>query len=70
MNNVVMYRMRISKRLASGRYEHKYSKEYTSVQELFAQPGFAQYVQDNVAGNIYMSLHIEKRIVVVEEQAK
>ena len=67
MKNVVMYRLRISRRLPGGKYQHQYSQEYSSVAELFAQPAFADYLQKNVAGNVYISLHIEKRTVVVEE---
>lgn len=67
MTIVTMYRLRISKRLPGGKYEHRYSKEYQNVQQLFAQPAFADYLQKNVAGNAYISLHIEKRNVVVEE---
>ena len=43
-----MYRLRISKRLPGGKYEHRYSKEYQSVQQLFAKPAFADYLQKNV----------------------
>lgn len=68
MTTVTMYRLRISKRLPGGKYEHRYSKEYQSVQQLFAKPAFADYLQKNVAGNVYISLHIEKRTVVVEEK--
>lgn len=68
MIKVTMYRLRISRRCKDGRYTHQYSKEYSSVKELFAQPAFADYLQENVAGNIYISLHIEKRIVVVNEE--
>lgn len=68
MTTVTMYRLRISKRLPGGKYEHRYSKEYQSVQQLSAQPAFADYLQKNVAGNAYISLHIEKRNVVVVEK--
>lgn len=67
MKNVVMYRLRISRRLPGGKYQHQYSQEYSSVAELFAQPAFAEYMQNNVAGDRYTSLHLEKRTVVVEE---
>ena len=67
MKKVTMYRLRISRRLPGGKYQHQYSQEYSSVTELFAQPTFAEYMQNNVAGDCYTSLHLEKRTVVVEE---
>lgn len=70
MKKTTMYRLRISRRLPGGKYKHQYSKEYESVQQLFAQPAFADYLQQNVAGNIYISLHIEKRVVVEEGGAQ
>lgn len=68
MTTVTYYRLRISRRLRNGQYDHKYSKEYSSVAELLKQPGFAKYLEENVAGNIYVSLHLEKRSVIVEEK--
>lgn len=68
MTTVTYYRLRISRRLRNGQYDHKYSKEYSSVAELFKQPEFAKYLEENVAGNIYVSLHLERRSVVVEEK--
>lgn len=67
MKEVTMYRLRISRRLPGGKYQHQYSQEYSSVAELFAQPKFAEYMQNSVAGDRYISLHLEKRTVVAEE---
>lgn len=67
MKTVTYYRLRISRRLRNGSYDHKYSREYTSVAALFKKPAFAKYLQENIAGNIYISLHLEKRDVVVEK---
>lgn len=47
---MVKYQLRLSTRKKDGRWDHRYTKLYATVAEIFAKPEFAAYVQENMLG--------------------
>ena len=50
---MMKYQLRLSTRNRNGRWDHRYSKLYNSVAEVFANPELAKYVQDHHVGNYH-----------------
>lgn len=46
---MIKYQLRLTTR-KRGTWEHRYSKLYDSVADMFANPEFAKYVQENHTG--------------------
>lgn len=48
---MMKYQLRLSTRNRSGRFDHRYSQLYNSVADAFANPKFAEYIQEHHVGN-------------------